>query len=72
MASTVIGRDIKRRRLRLDLSQVGLAELSGVAQGHISQIERGERRPSLQTLAKLRDALGLPPDEFAEWIESAA
>lgn len=72
MARTKIGRDVKRRRVRLGLSQAQLSELSGIAQGHISQIERGERKPSLSTLAKLRDALGLPPDEFAEWIEAAA
>lgn len=72
MARTKLSRDIKRRRTHLGLSQTKLAEMSGVRQGHISQIENGERRPNLATLHKLRDALGLPPDEFAEWIEDAA
>lgn len=72
MARNQLGRDIKRRRKQLGLSQSKLAELSGIGQGHISQIENGSRRPNLATLHKLREALGLPPDEFADWIEKAA
>lgn len=72
-AARRLGKRLLRQRTKVrGLTQDQLAELSGVSQGTISRIERGEMFPSLATLHKLRDALGLPPDEFAEWIEAAA
>lgn len=67
-----IAQAIREKRKELDLTQAQLAERSGVTQGHLSQIEKGDRRPSLTTLLKLRDALELTADEFSEWIEGAA
>lgn len=71
-AARRIGQRLLRHRTKVrGLTQDQLAELSGVSQGTISRIERGDMLPSLATLHKLRDALGLPPDEFAEWIAAA-
>lgn len=67
-----IGQDIKVRRDKQGWSQSELARRSGVSQGYISQIEAGTRRPSLQALVKLRDALGLSVEEFASWVDGVA
>ena len=54
-----IARELRRRRELLGLSQVALAELSGVSRGIINRVELGARAPSLRTYARLRAALGL-------------
>ncbi len=41
-----------------------LARLVGVSQGPISQIERGQSRPSVNTLFALAEALEAPVDAF--------
>ncbi len=40
------------------LTQKELAELSGLTQSNISNIENGSSRPTIQTLKKIADALG--------------
>lgn len=56
-----IGEKIKRRRVGMGLTQVRLAEMSGVKQNTISKIERDQLRtiPTPPTLKKLADALGV-------------
>lgn len=66
-----IGQKIQARRKESGLTQVQLAEVSGVPQGYLSQIERGIRRPSLDTLRKLRVGLGLRDSEFLSWVDAA-
>lgn len=58
-----VARELRLRRELLSLSQVALAELSGVSRGTINRVERGRRVPSVRTYARLRAALGLeaPP-----------
>lgn len=41
------------------LTQVELAELSGVNQANISRIENGERLPNIYTLQKIANSLGM-------------
>lgn len=71
-AARRLGKRIRTKRRALKMTQDRLAEVSTVSQGAISRIERGEMMPSLATLMKLRGALGLPPDEFTEWLEDVA
>ncbi|WP_026998159.1 helix-turn-helix domain-containing protein [Flectobacillus major] len=54
-----IGRKIRSRRKVLKVRQNDLAEISGVALRTIVAIERGEGNPSLDTLLKLAEVLGL-------------
>ena len=55
----VLGEVLKTRRAKLKLSQVDLAEMSGVSLATVKDIERGKANPSLRTVEKLIDVLGL-------------
>lgn len=46
-------------RERGNITQKELAEKTGIAQGDISRIENGKGNPSLKTLQKLADGLGM-------------
>ena len=50
---------MKERREKLLLSQSDLAEMPGVSLATIKDIERGKGNPSLQTIHKILDVLGL-------------
>ncbi|WP_262327994.1 helix-turn-helix domain-containing protein [Carboxylicivirga litoralis] len=50
---------IKARREMLQVNQEMLAELSGVSLRTLKQFESGKGNPTLQTISKLADALGL-------------
>ncbi|MEO1653516.1 MAG: helix-turn-helix transcriptional regulator [Bacteroidota bacterium] len=50
---------IKKRRRALKVSQQELAELSGVSLRTLKQFESGKGNPTLGTLEKLTDVLGL-------------
>lgn len=54
-----IGQIIKMRRKELGLTQDTLALLSQVGINTIVSIERGSKSPSLETLSKVTDVLGL-------------
>lgn len=65
--SARVGTHMLKLRIARELTQVQLAERSGVAQSEISRIERGLANPTEDTLAKLATALGahveVVPDE---------
>lgn len=50
---------IKERRASLQVTQESLAELSGVGLRTLKQFESGKGNPTLQTLQKVVDVLGL-------------
>ena len=50
---------IKERRESLEVTQEMLANLSGVGLRTVKQFESGKGNPTLQTLRKLSDTLGL-------------
>ena len=50
---------VKRRRESLHVTQEILAELSGVGLRTLKQFESGKGNPTLTTLQKLGDTLGL-------------
>lgn len=54
-----IAKTIRSRRESLNLRQEDLAEMSGVATKTIHSVEAGSSNPSLKTLLKLADILGL-------------
>lgn len=50
---------LKRIREAKGLTQSRLSEKSGVAQSFISDVEAGRAEPTLRTLRRLADALGI-------------
>lgn len=54
-----IGSIIKERRALLGISQQDLADFSGIGISTIKDLERGVGNPSLQTLQKILDVVGM-------------
>ena len=50
---------IKLRRKVLGISQQDLAEMAGLGVATIKDIERGKGNPSLSTVARILDVLGM-------------
>jgi transcriptional regulator with XRE-family HTH domain len=50
---------IKERRENLQVNQENLAKLSGVGLRTLKQFERGKGNPTLKTIQKIADVLGL-------------
>jgi DNA-binding XRE family transcriptional regulator len=54
-----IGQSIRGRRELLGLLQPGLAEIAGVSRRTVQLVENGKGNPSIETLFKITDPLGL-------------
>ena len=54
-----IGKVIKERRALLGISQQDLSDYSGVSISTVKDLERGVGNPSIDTLKKILDVVGL-------------
>ncbi len=54
-----IGKVIKERRALLGISQQDLSDFSGVGISTVKDLERGKGNPSIETLKKILDVVGL-------------
>jgi len=61
-----VGKRIRHLRKQMALTSDELAKLAGISQSMISQIERGQVSPSLETLWKLSHCLKVPVFSFFE------
>lgn len=59
-----LGKVIRVKRESKGLTQVELANKSGLDRNYIGMVERGERNPSYLSLQKIAQGLGLPVDEM--------
>ncbi|AEG15572.1 helix-turn-helix transcriptional regulator [Desulfofundulus sp. TPOSR] len=59
-----LGHKLKALREEYGLTQAQLANLAGVTAGLIGQIEQGKVQPSLKTLEKLSEVMGVSPCYF--------
>lgn len=59
-----VGEGLQRLRTERGLSMRALAKTSGLSANALSMIERGKTSPSVSTLYKLADALGVPVTAF--------
>lgn len=57
----IVGLNIRKHRIGSALSQEELASRMGVEQFYISGLEAGRRNPTLVTLWRAADALGIAP-----------
>ena len=68
---TIVGTVIQTVREEKCLSQEVVSGLAGIGRTHLSAIERGQRKPTLETFFKLAEALDMPPSELMKRIEDA-
>lgn len=61
------GPTIKTARESLGLSQTDLAERMGVAQPSLSRTEAGKRTPTLATLLRAAEAMGMTLTELLDY-----
>jgi transcriptional regulator with XRE-family HTH domain len=62
--TNIVGEGIRRCRKDRGLTQIELAERTGLAQPSISDMERGKNWPHYSTLSRVADALGCKVEEF--------
>ena len=66
----LVGETIAYFRKSKKISQEVLSGLSDIGRTHLSAIERGERKPTLETLYKISCALGVNMSDIVKEIES--
>ena len=54
-----LGKTLKERRALLGISQQDLSEYSGVSISTVKDLERGVGNPSIETLRKILDFVGM-------------
>lgn len=65
----IVGEVIAQFRRKKGISQEVLSGLAGIGRTHLSAIERGERKPTLETLYKLSCALDMNMSDIILEIE---
>ncbi|MBO8169311.1 MAG: helix-turn-helix transcriptional regulator [Thermoanaerobacteraceae bacterium] len=60
----MLGKRIREARERKGLKQVDLAKLTGLANSTICDIEKDRIKPSIDSLAKIAEAMELPISYF--------
>lgn len=62
--SAQLGQNMKRIRAKKKMSQGDIARSLEVDRGYISNIENGKKNPTIATIQKLANALGVSADEL--------
>ena len=62
--SEKLGNNLKRLRTKKGISQGDIARSIGVSRGFVSNIENGKTNPTLATIARLANAIGVSTDEL--------
>jgi transcriptional regulator with XRE-family HTH domain len=57
LAGQLFGERLRELRGKREITQVMLAEVTGIPQNHVSSIERGMKLPNLLTMIRLASAL---------------
>ena len=70
LASKIVGDVIADFRRKKGVSQEVLSGLADIGRTHLSAIERGERKPTLETLYRLSNALDVKMSDIVREIEN--
>ena len=62
-----LGKKVKQLRLKADISQEKLGEITGLDRTYISGIERGIRNPALKNIEKLARAFEIKVSELTDF-----
>ena len=65
----IVGAAIAYCRKSRNVSQEVLSRLADIGRTHLSAIERGERKPTLETLYRISYALGMNMSDIIKEIE---
>ena len=65
----VVGGVIQAYREEKGLSQEVVSGLADIGRTHLSAIERGQRKPTLDTFFKIAQAMNIPPHQLMKRIE---
>ena len=65
----IVGQVLQRFREQKNQSQELVSGFAGIGRTHLSAIERGERKPTLDTFFKIADALEVKPSVIIAAIE---
>ena len=66
-----VGREIQRLRNKKGISQEVLSGFAGIARTHLTMIENGTKKPNLETIFKISEALNMKPSDLIKEIEEA-
>ena len=67
--SAIVGSVIQRFREERQKSQELVSGFAGIGRTHLSAIERGERKPTLETFFRIAYALGVKPSVLMQAVE---
>ncbi|MBQ4562719.1 MAG: helix-turn-helix transcriptional regulator [Clostridia bacterium] len=67
--SAIVGKVIADMRKKKGISQEVLSGLAVIGRTHLSAIERGERKPTLETLYRISLALNMKMSDVVKEIE---
>ena len=67
----VFGKEVRRIREQLELTQEELADRAKLHRTYVSLIERGQRMPTLDVAFRLAQGLGTSPSELVRKAERA-
>ena len=67
--SKIVGEVIAEFRKKKGISQEVISGLADIGRTHLSAIERGERKPTLETLYRISNALGVKMSDIVIAIE---
>ncbi len=65
----LVGQVLARFRQRKGITQEVLSGLADIGRTHLSALERGERKPTLETLYRISNALDVPMSAIVSAIE---
>ena len=65
----LVGRVLARLRAEKGITQEVLSGLSDIGRTHLSALERGERKPTLETLYRISNTLDMPMSVIVAEIE---
>ena len=66
----LVGKVIQEYREKRGLSQEVVSGLADIGRTHLSAIERGVRKPTLETFFKIADALDVKASDLMKMIET--
>ena len=69
LSSIIVGQVIQNYRERKGISQEVLSSFAEIGRTHLSAIERGTRKPTLETFYKISEALGVKASDIMRSIE---